>query len=124
MSQRSQGRKRIKYTIYSPRELAQIGKLGSIYRPKGAARYYKRKTRIDINERTVCNFKEAYEVERKCKRQREEDHAVTELHPENRGRKLLLGKKIDSVVQEYILKLRAYGCPVDTYVPGGILLRL
>jgi len=44
MSQRSQGGKGIKYTIYSPRERAQIGKLGSIYGPMGAARYYKRLT--------------------------------------------------------------------------------
>jgi len=29
---------------------------------------------------------------------------------------LLLGKKIDSAVQEYILKLREYRCPVDAYL--------
>ena len=65
MAQRSQGRKGIKYTIYSPRECAQIGKLGSIYGPTGAAKYYKRKTGVDINESTVCSFKKAYNIELK-----------------------------------------------------------
>jgi len=65
MAQRSQGRKGIKYTIYSPRECAQIGKLGSIYGPTGAAKYYKRKTGVDINESTVRSFKKAYNIELK-----------------------------------------------------------
>ena len=82
----------------------------------GAARYYKQKTGDHINESTVRSFKKVYDAELKGKRQREEDLAVTELHPKKRGRKLLLGKKIDSAVQEYVLKLREYGCPVDTYL--------
>jgi len=32
--------------------------------------------------KAVRSFKKTYEVECKRKRQREEDHAVTELHPE------------------------------------------
>ena len=88
MSERSQGRKGIKYTTYSPRERAQIGKLGSIYGPTGAARYYKRKTGDHINDSTAHSFKKAYDAELKGKREREEDLAVTELHPKKRGRKL------------------------------------
>ena len=36
--------------------------------------------------------------------------------PKKRSTKLWLGKKIDSTVQEYVLKLREYGCPVDAYL--------
>ena len=119
ISQRSQGsgsRKGIKHTVYSSRERTQIGKLGCTYGPTVAAKYYKRKTGIKINESTVCSFKKACVDERQGKRQREEDLTVTELHPKKRGRKLLLGKKLDTAVQYYVLKLREYGCPVDTYL--------
>jgi len=40
--------------------------------------------------------------ERKGKRQREEDPTVTKLHPKKRGRKLLLGRKLDTAVQDYV----------------------
>ena len=81
-----------------------------------AAKYYKRKTGININESTVCSFKKAYVDECKGKRQREEDLTVTELHPKKRGKNLLLGEKLDTAVPDYVLKLREYGCPVDTYL--------
>ena len=46
----------------------------------------------------------------------EEDLNVNELHPKKKGRSLLLGKKLDNVVQEYILKLRERGCPINTHL--------
>ena len=54
-------------------------------------------------------------VEQNSKRLREEeDQTVDELHPKKKDRSLLLGKKLDTAVQEFILRLREYGCPVNT----------
>jgi len=93
MSQRSQGRKGIKYIIYSPREYAQIGKLGSIYGPTGAAKYYKRKTGFDINESTVCSFKKCMKLNTKVKDNGKKIMLLQNYIPK-RDRKLLLGKKL------------------------------
>ena len=42
--------------------------------------------------------------------------SVNKLQPKKRGRSLLLGKKLDNAVQEYILKLRECGCPINTHL--------
>ena len=41
---------------------------------------------------------------------------VTELNPKKRGRPVVLGKKMDDVVQQYISKLRKCGSPINTAV--------
>lgn len=46
----------------------------------------------------------------------EEDLTVQELPLKKRGRTLLLGKKLDEAVQQYILKLREHGFPINTVV--------
>ena len=45
-----------------------------------------------------------------------EDDTISELPVKKRGRPLLLGKKLDEAVQEYILKLRDHGCAINTTV--------
>ena len=56
------------------------------------------------------------------------DEVLSSVHPKKRGKPLLLGKKIDSVVQEYILKLRECGSPVNSAVvqavAEGVLLAM
>ena len=47
---------------------------------------------------------------------RGEDLSVNELQPKKKGRSLLLGKKLDNAVQEYILKLREHRCPINTHL--------
>ena len=47
---------------------------------------------------------------------REEDLSVNELQHKKKGRLLLLGKKLDNAVQEYILKLRECGYPINTHL--------
>jgi len=67
----------------------------------------------------VRRFWTLYLEERHSRRLREEDKTVNELHPKKKGSKLLLGNNLDKQVQEYILKLRNHGSPVDTTVVKG-----
>ena len=72
---------------------------------------------MTINKSTVRGCKIAYIAKRSTKRLREEDNlSVNELQPKKKGRSLLLGKKLDNAVQEYILKLRECGCPISTHL--------
>ena len=61
--------------------------------------------------------------ERSRKRQAEKDDS--KLPVKKRGRKVVLGEKMDSMVQQYILKLRPKGATINTaiVIPGakGIL---
>ena len=41
---------------------------------------------------------------------------VEELPLKKRGRPLLLGKKLDEAVQQYIIKLREHGCLINTVI--------
>ena len=92
-----------------------MGKLACSVRAMTAARTFLRKMGIKINKSTVRGFQKAYIVERFSERLREkEDQTVDELHPKKKDRSLLLGKKLDIAVQEYILKFREYWCPVNT----------
>ena len=47
---------------------------------------------------------------------REEPEHVTEIPLKKRGRPLLLCIRLDNQVQEYIMKLREYGCVVNTTI--------
>ena len=48
---------------------------------------------------------------------RKEEHlSLNELHPRKKGRSLFLEKKLDKAVQEYILRLRDRGCPVNIHM--------
>ena len=64
-------------------------------------------------------MQKAYIVERSAKRMRE-DLSVNELQPKKKGRSLLLGKKLDNAVQEYILKLREREYSFDYCCRRGI----
>ena len=59
-------------------------------------------------------MKKAYLTKLHENRLREEDDlTILELLIKKKGRSLLLGKKLDEEVQEYVLKLRDYGCPIN-----------
>ena len=46
----------------------------------------------------------------------DDDLTVNELPMKKKGRPLLLGKKLDDAVQEYILKLRDHGSAINTAI--------
>ena len=81
-----------------------------------AAKSFSRKLGVTVNESTVHGCKKAYIAEQSTKRLREEDLSVNELQLKKKGRSLLLGKRLDNAVQEYILKLRKCGCPINTHL--------
>ena len=113
---RKGSRKGKKLRIYSPRERAEIGKLACSIGTTAAARRISKKFE-GINESTVRGFKKSYLNELRAKRLREEeDLTVEELPLKKRGRPLLLGKKLDEAVQQYIIKLREHGCPINTVI--------
>ena len=96
--------KGLKKRVYSPRERAQMGRLACTIGATAAGKSFSRKLGVTINESTVCGCKKAYIAEQNTKRLREEDLSVNELQPKKKGRSLLLEKKLDNAVQEYILK--------------------
>ena len=94
-----------------------MGKATAEIGATAAARKFSAKLGTSINESTMRGLKKAYELERQLKRRREEDElSVTRLPPKKRGRPLLLGKTLDAAVQDYIVKLRERGCPVNTEI--------
>jgi len=70
-----------------------------------------------INESTTRKIKEVYLEKRHEKRENgDDDMTNSELPVKKRGRPLLLGKRLDDAVQDYVSMLRDYGCPVNTTV--------
>jgi len=71
---------------------------------------------IGVNESTVRGIKKAYINERSRRLRDDEDMVIEELPPKKQGRPLLLGATLDSAIQQYILKLRERGIPVNTTI--------
>ena len=94
-----------------------MGKLVCTIGIMAAAKSFSRNLGVTVNESTVHGCKKAYIAERSAKRLREEeDLSVNKLQPKKKGRSLLLGKKLDDDVQEYILKLREHGYPISIHL--------
>lgn len=121
--------KRGPYHKYTPEQRADIGKYAVQHGVVSAKRKYSMKLDVDLNESTVRGFKMAYldEVNRKRKAD-EDDISVTKLPTKKRGRPVLLGAELDTIVQQYIMKLRQNKATVNTAVviagARGILLSL
>ena len=117
-SQPKQRRRRTKKNnVYSPQLRAEMGEAALKFGATAASRRYSAKLGTSISESTMRGLKKAYVLERNRKRRREENESpVTSLPPMKRGRPLILGKTLDDAVQEYILKLREGGCPVNTEI--------
>ena len=109
--------KRSKPRFFSPKERAEIGKLACSIGATAAARHFSKKLGYTMNKSMVRGLKQAYLTERRQKRLMEdEDLTVHELPMKKKGRPLLLGKKLDDAVQEYILKLREHGSAINTVI--------
>jgi len=110
-------RKGKKPRVYSDTQRAEMGKLTCRVGATEAAKRFTKKLEFRINESTMRSIKKDYLDKRHKKRLREKDDlTVSELPVKKRGRPLLLGKKLDNSVQEYILKLRDHGCAINTTV--------
>ncbi len=99
---------------YTAKEKATIGKYALENGVMTAKRKFSKQLSISINESTVRRFKSEYSKER-C-RTDEEVNDIEELPERKRGRKLLLGVKMDDMVQRYVYKLRDKGCVINTAI--------
>ena len=123
-------RPRGKYNSYTPELRAEIGKVASQIGIKAAAIRFTKRLGKHVNESTVRSIRKAYREALLIRRKsgKAKDGVLSSVHPKKRGKPLLLGKKIDAVVQEYILKLRECGSPVNSAVvqavAEGVLLAM
>ena len=135
VSEKSHNRRQ--YNSYSKEQRALIGKYAAENGATNAAKHYTAAWGIDINESTARRFKDKYlkklkdEILEQRKQQAEineasegEEHkdepiVITKLETELRGRPLLLGEQLDSLVKEFISNLRAAGGVVNTTVVMG-----
>jgi len=112
-----QKRKFKKNNIFDEKLQAQMGKVTCDVGATEAARKFSAKLGVRLNESTMRGIKNAYVTEQNRKQKRgEDDLKITNLLVKKQGRPLLLGKNLDVAVQEYGLKLREVGCPVNTDV--------
>lgn len=110
------GQRRRHYNSYTPEQKATIGRFAVMNGVMAAKRRYSAEFRFDINESTVRRFKEAYLKERRRKRELEDGSEIKELHPRKRGRKVVLGEKMDAMVMCYIRRMREKGCVINTAI--------
>ena len=80
-----------------------------------AARIFSYKLQTTVRKTTVRSIRDAYLVEVKRKRQKNEEE-VHELPESKRGRKLLIGQSLDRKLQLYIEKTREGGGTVTTRI--------
>lgn len=112
-------KKREKYTVYSPRDRAAIGKFCAENGPVAAVRKFS-KDFPSLSESTVRGMRKKYQeslVSRKRKLDFDEnDCDVTEIFPKKRGRPFLVGNELDSKLQKYLYVLRENGAVINTQI--------
>ena len=110
---------REKYNAYTPEQRAQVGKYAAENGPARAARHFSTLWNMTVPESSVRRLKTEYlqkvkEVSVKC--EENEAPVVASLPTKPQGRPLMLGKTLDTTVQEYITALRAAGGVVNTSI--------
>ncbi len=119
--------KRGKYHKYSPKDRAAIGKFAAENGVPAARRKYSPKFPY-INESTARKFKELYMKELMVRLEKNISTPIAELNLKKRGKPLLLGDKLDFMVQKYIADMRKTGGAISSSIvragERGILLSL
>ena len=121
----------IKYSLlyyrYAPEDWTAIGKYAAEHDVKAASTYFSRKQGRKISESSVHSIKVtkkkgpysqsllAY-LECAQKRRVESLDEIAELHPQRRGRTLLLGVQVEEQVQTYLKKIREQGVVVSASI--------
>uniref|UniRef100_A0A1X7V737 Uncharacterized protein n=1 Tax=Amphimedon queenslandica TaxID=400682 RepID=A0A1X7V737_AMPQE len=117
------------YHKYMSKERADIGRYALSNGVQAAKLKFSQEMKVKINESTVRLFKNQHKLELEAKHAGAEfesrDTTISALNVK-RGRKLLLGDKIDLMVQKYIADTRRVGGAVSTAIvragARGILL--
>ena len=119
-------KKRGKYNTFDAETRATIGQYACSNGVVAAARHFSRKLERPVNESTIRNIKKAYLEEMSRKRKADEELSIERLPSKKRGRPLMLGYNFDTMVQEYLRKVREAGGAVSSRVviaaAKGILL--
>ena len=114
------------YHKYTPTQRADIGKYALENGVQSARRKFNRKSKVEINESTVRLFRNQFRKELVKRREEDADASISELHLKKRGRPVLLGDRLDSMVQKYVSDTRKVGGAVSTAIvragARGILL--
>ena len=108
--EKTRSKKRGNYHVYTVRERAKIGKYAADHGVVAARRWYSAQGGTKLNESTIRVFKQKYLQELSKK----PDVPVQALYLRKRGRPVLLGRKMDVMVQEYVEKLRQNGGVIST----------
>ena len=106
----NRSKKRGPYTVFTARERAKIGKYAAEHGVAAARRWYLAQEGIKLNESTIRGFKRRYLQELSKK----PDVPISALYLKKRGRPVLLGEKMDVMVQEYVEKLWQNGGVIST----------
>ena len=101
------------YTNYSSELRAQIGKYASSHGTTAATQYFTRKLKEPISKSTVQSIKKSYKQELLRSRR---SAPLQQLLTKPRGRPLLLGQKLDSLVQLYMKRVRDGGGIINTRI--------
>jgi len=83
---------------------------------RSAALHYTRKLKRQIRSSTIDSIKLAYLEEIKKLRKTGKDTGLDKLPLKKQGRPVLLGGKIDTMVQEYLKKVREAGGAVSSHI--------
>ena len=122
----SEKQKRGPFKKYSACLRAEIGKYASHHGVAAASRHFSRKLSKGVNEMTVRSIRSAYQegVKRKRPVEVDEEEDVVALPPIKRGRPVLLGQELDSLVQMYLGNMRdAVSARIVIAAARGILLK-
>ena len=110
---------REKYNGYTSEQRARIAKYAAENGPTRASRHFSTRWNINVPELSVRRLKAEYlsklkEVSARC----DENEApnVTSLPTKPQGRPLMLGKVLDTAVQDYVTTIRAVGGVVNTSI--------
>ena len=104
------------YKKYTPKQRAEIGKYAYHHGITAAAKHFSTKLKTKISENTVASMKKDYLEALRQKRTAQDEGDVTELPPKKRGRPVLLGSELDTLVQTYLRKVRERGGAVSARI--------
>ena len=110
--------KRGSYQVYSPSVCMNIGSYACQHGVSSAARVFSKQLDTRVSKSTVRSIRDMYKEE--VRRKRSADNStVSVLPPRKRGRCLLLGEKMDKIVQVYLKKVREGGGAISTRIALG-----
>ena len=101
---------------YTPEERASIGKYASQHGTTAAAALFTRRLKSKVSLSSVQSIKKAYLRRIKERRKAGGDENIKSLSHMKRGRPLLLGERLDTMVQKYLKKVREGGGVVTARV--------